>query len=91
MDTGRSRIDQEEADLPAALIGRDEELRRLLALVDGIRDRGGALVVRGEAGVGKSALLAAVSAGAGEQGVAVFKTTDAPALRRTARAVAAVP
>jgi len=46
-----------------------------LAIVDGIRDHGGALVVRGEAGVGKSALLAAMSAGASEQGVAVFKTT----------------
>ena len=75
MGTERSRIGQEEADLPAALIGRGAELRRLLALVDGIRDHGGALVVRGEAGVGKSALLAAVSAGASAQGVAVFRTT----------------
>jgi DNA-binding NarL/FixJ family response regulator len=29
------------------LVGRDRELERLLALVDGIHDRGGALVVRG--------------------------------------------
>jgi ABC-type transport system involved in cytochrome c biogenesis ATPase subunit len=31
----------------------------LNALVDGADERGGALVVRGEAGIGKSALLAA--------------------------------
>jgi DNA-binding NarL/FixJ family response regulator len=57
------------------LVGRDRELNELLALVDGIHDRGGALVVRGEAGVGKSALLAAASARARSQGVSVFRTT----------------
>ncbi|MBS1891142.1 MAG: helix-turn-helix domain-containing protein [Actinobacteria bacterium] len=43
------------------LIGRDHELERLRALVDG---EGGALVVAGRPGVGKSALLAAAVAGA---------------------------
>src|SRR6202162_2598814 len=39
------------------LIGRNDEVARVDALLDRIRDRGGALVIRGEPGVGKSALL----------------------------------
>ncbi|MER7076945.1 regulatory protein, luxR family [Saccharopolyspora kobensis] len=40
------------------LLGRDDEIERLLALADGAeRGEGGALVLRGEAGIGKSALL----------------------------------
>lgn len=45
---------------PVELIGRDVELERLRALVAG---DGGALVVAGRPGVGKSALLAAATAG----------------------------
>jgi tetratricopeptide (TPR) repeat protein len=46
---------------PRALVGRRGELRRLGALIDGARaGRGGAVVVEGAPGVGKSALLAAV-------------------------------
>jgi predicted ATPase len=51
-DTGRV------ADEPRLLLGRDRELEQLDALVDRIEEQGGALVVRGEAGIGKSALLA---------------------------------
>lgn len=40
-----------------SLFGRDRETRRLIELLDRVRDHGGALIVRGEAGVGKSALL----------------------------------
>ncbi|RKT67797.1 regulatory LuxR family protein [Saccharothrix variisporea] len=40
------------------LIGRDVERKRLAEVLDGIAERGGALVVRGEVGVGKSALVA---------------------------------
>lgn len=40
-----------------ALIGRGLELARLSALVEAVPDRGGALVLRGEPGIGKSALL----------------------------------
>ncbi|GAA5178738.1 LuxR family transcriptional regulator [Rugosimonospora acidiphila] len=40
-----------------ALFGRERESRRLAELVESTRRRGGALVVRGEAGIGKSALL----------------------------------
>ncbi|HTU97647.1 MAG TPA: AAA family ATPase [Solirubrobacteraceae bacterium] len=48
------------ASLPA--LGRDAELAALADVVDGARSgRGGALVVRGEPGVGKSLLLATVA------------------------------
>ncbi|WP_255371759.1 AAA family ATPase [Cellulosimicrobium sp. CUA-896] len=49
------------------LLGRHDELARLRAVVDAARSgHGGALVVRGEPGVGKTALLAeAVGSGAG--------------------------
>jgi DNA-binding CsgD family transcriptional regulator len=44
------------------LLERETERARIAELVDGIRDRGGALLVRGEAGIGKSALLATIEA-----------------------------
>jgi DNA-binding CsgD family transcriptional regulator len=43
------------------LIGRDDEMRRLDAVVDGVGAGGGALVISGDAGIGKSALLRHVS------------------------------
>src|ERR1700726_4400515 len=42
------------------LIGRAAEAERLDALLDGLPGRGGSLLIRGEAGIGKSALLALV-------------------------------
>ncbi|HEX4253178.1 MAG TPA: AAA family ATPase [Pseudonocardia sp.] len=45
-----------------SLFGRELEQKHLAELVDGVRHRGGALVVRGEAGIGKSALLTEVGA-----------------------------
>ena len=53
------------------LLGRDRELAELFALIDGVEERGGALVVRGEAGIGKSALLAAARERAHGRGVTV--------------------
>src|SRR5271167_1783479 len=44
-------------DATSELIGRDEEVALLDGILDGVRDRGGALVIRGEPGIGKSALL----------------------------------
>jgi DNA-binding CsgD family transcriptional regulator len=65
------------ATAPRLLVGRDRDLAELYALVDGIEDRGGALVVRGEAGIGKSALLAAARERALDRGVAVVSTVGA--------------
>ncbi|MGO9490405.1 MAG: helix-turn-helix transcriptional regulator [Solirubrobacteraceae bacterium] len=44
-------------DATSELIGRNEEVARVDALLYRVRDRGGALVIRGEPGIGKSALL----------------------------------
>ncbi len=52
-------------NVPTAVLGRDPELAALSALLDQARlGNGGALVVRGEPGVGKSLLLAAAVAAA---------------------------
>jgi DNA-binding CsgD family transcriptional regulator len=56
------------------LLGRDRELAELYALIDGIEERGGAVVVRGEAGIGKSSLLAAAMERAHGRGVTVVST-----------------
>jgi hypothetical protein len=45
-----------------SLVGRKREISGVNELLDGVTDRGAALVVRGGAGVGKSALLASTSA-----------------------------
>jgi len=60
-----------------SLLGRDDELQRLCGLMDRIAQRGGALIVRGEAGIGKSTLLASVSSRARLQGVTVVTTASA--------------
>ena len=65
------------ATAPGLLLGRDRDLAELYALVDGIEDHGGALLVRGEAGIGKSALFAATKERARERGIAVVSTTGA--------------
>ena len=65
------------ASAPRELLGRDRDLAELYALVDGIEERGGALVVRGEAGIGKSSLLAAARERALDRGVTVVSTAGA--------------
>jgi len=65
------------ATSPRVLLGRDQDLAELFALVDGIEDRGGALVVRGEAGIGKSTLLAAAGERALDRGVSLVSTAGA--------------
>jgi DNA-binding CsgD family transcriptional regulator len=62
---------------PRELLGRDRDLAELYALVDGIEERGGALVVRGDAGIGKSSLLAAARERALDRGVTVVSTVGA--------------
>jgi len=54
------------------LFGRERETRVLDELICSASEHGAALVVRGEAGVGKSALLASVSAHAKAQGMPDF-------------------
>ena len=56
------------------LVGRATELEPLFELVDGLPEQGGALVVRGEPGIGKTSLLAAVSRHATDHGVQVLST-----------------
>ncbi len=68
----------------AELLGRDDELAQLYALIDGIGQRGGALVVRGEAGIGKSALLEAAAVRAFERDVTVVSATGRPSEARFA-------
>ncbi|HEX6506155.1 MAG TPA: AAA family ATPase, partial [Chloroflexota bacterium] len=62
-----------------ALWGRDREIIVLHDLVDHIDERGGALVVRGEAGIGKSALLAEARAHAETLGVRILAATGVQA------------
>jgi hypothetical protein len=57
------------------LIGRGAETARLRALIDDVRAGGGALVVRGEAGIGKSALLAEAAGAASAAGWRVLTTS----------------
>src|SRR2546427_7344825 len=53
--TGGTVVPQHMAD---TLIGRQAEAARLDALLDRLSEGGGAIVIRGEAGIGKSAMLA---------------------------------
>jgi DNA-binding CsgD family transcriptional regulator len=66
------------------LLGRDDELALLFDLIDGIGQRGGALVVRGEAGIGKSTLLEAAAVRARERDVTVVSATSFPSEARFA-------
>ena len=62
--------------MPAAsLVGRESEVAAVTDLIAGVRDRGARLVVRGEAGIGKSSLLAAASESARARGLLVLRTS----------------
>lgn len=63
----------------AALQGRGLELGALENLLARADERGGVVVVRGEAGIGKSALLEAVAADAQARGMAVLATSGVEA------------
>ena len=60
------------------LFGREVELAAIDGLLDGVEERGGSLLVRGEAGLGKSALLDEAERRATELGITVLRTTGAP-------------
>ncbi|WP_028063673.1 ATP-binding protein [Solirubrobacter soli] len=57
------------------LVGRARELRRLHDLQSVLPQRGGALLLRGEPGIGKSALLSAAAASAAARGLRVLRAT----------------
>jgi DNA-binding CsgD family transcriptional regulator len=62
--------------MPAGgLIGRDHELRILTDLIEQIRERGAAIVVLGEAGIGKSSLLRAAADRGRQVSLQVLQTT----------------
>jgi DNA-binding CsgD family transcriptional regulator len=58
-----------------SLVGRDRELAVLVAMIDQIGDRGGSILVLGEAGVGKSSLLAAMAEYGRTAGLQVLEAT----------------
>ena len=58
-----------------SLFGRERELRALDELIDALGELGGSLVVRGEPGIGKSALLRAVSERATARGLTILRVT----------------
>src|SRR5215469_9144810 len=60
------------------LFGRERELRIIDELLDSAIDRGSALLVRGEAGVGKTALLDAAKSRADLRSMSVLALTGVP-------------
>ncbi len=63
--------------MPAEVVGREAELRAVAAFLDGLRAAPGALVITGEAGVGKTTLLRAGAALAADRGLTVLRTMPA--------------
>jgi DNA-binding CsgD family transcriptional regulator/tetratricopeptide (TPR) repeat protein len=59
------------------LLGREAEVAVLDQLIDRIPEHGGALVVRGDPGIGKTALLAVASVTASSKGMSVLRTAGA--------------
>ncbi|WUD70376.1 AAA family ATPase [Streptomyces sp. NBC_00510] len=64
--------DSSQRDTARALIGRDRDLHTIRELA-GLGAEGGALLVSGDAGVGKTAVLDAVAAGAHAEGTRVLR------------------
>jgi DNA-binding CsgD family transcriptional regulator len=64
---------------PAALVGRSAELRRLAELIDGASGGGGCLVVSGDPGIGKSALLGEAARLAVDRGMRVLRARGSQA------------
>ncbi len=62
----------------AVLFGRERELRVIEELLDSVNDGGSALLVRGEAGVGKTAALEAAKLRAASRGMSLLAATGVP-------------
>jgi len=75
---------------PAALLGRQRELRHISRLIDAVPSAGGVLLLRGEAGIGKSALLATAN-GRAESSRQPPPATDGPCLAAYPPNVDALP
>jgi predicted ATP-dependent serine protease len=58
---------------PAQLIGRDQDLEFLCSFVDQAAVQGGALLLSGDAGVGKTVLLEVMAAHAASAGTFVLR------------------
>src|SRR5260370_36683315 len=71
---------------PRELVGRDAELARLAALIEPAPHEGRVLVVLGDAGMGKTVLLAEVARRAGSAGMRVLSVTGREAESRLAYA-----
>src|ERR1700678_2743250 len=65
----------EDADRPSPLIGRDAEIARLRGLVEPVPGHSQVLVVVGEAGIGKSALIADTARQARSAGMRVLSVS----------------
>jgi len=62
-------------EMPAGLlVGREGELQAIAGLLVGVRESGATLIVRGDAGIGKSALMAAARSTATSNGMLVLST-----------------
>lgn len=61
--------------MPHSLLGRDRELSALVGLIDRVGEHGGSMVMLGEPGVGKSALLRAAAGHGRTAGLQVMETT----------------
>jgi DNA-binding CsgD family transcriptional regulator len=66
------------------LVGREPETRTIHDLLDGVGERGAALALRGEPGIGKSAILDEASRYAMGQGLTVLSTTGVESEARLA-------
>lgn len=62
----------------ADLVGRDDALRAVDELLDGVEQRGGALLVRGEPGIGKSEVLLRARGDAAARGLMVLEAVGVP-------------
>lgn len=57
------------------LLGRESDVEALAGLLDGVGETGGALVLRGDPGIGKSRLLGEAAAVARDRGISVLSAT----------------